>query len=1514
MSILKKTNGSIVVKKKRTLFQKIVNIFIIFLIFLTFAIIGLLFFLQTNTFRTYLKNLLVEEVNKNLNGKIDLAKIDGSIISSIILRDLRITLEGQEILNVKKIQLNYQPHNIIFKTLIINKLEIDSLKAAIIKDKDSIWNFSKLPISKEKGEEIDTVKALDYYIKIKSFKIVNANIRYFDELQSISDNSKFSDLNFQNLNLDFSASLDFSKEKHRLNLNNLMFELRPFNFKLNKFNFNFLYDKNFVSLSHFNIETENNKLNLNANLNFPASILSSNISIDSILNKTNYKLELNFESDWLGDFSLFDSELEKIQAPIKIYSTFEGENLLSAKIKKFDVFIGKNSFGLSGYLFRLDTIPYFDLNFNLSSFNYSDFNKSLEYLSLPDLKNLKIDSLNLSLRGFANDFNATLNSKIGKGTFLLNAKLDLQKDTLIESKVFLRNFDLKPFANIHTNLNLNFLAQARKFDLNSLTANLSLSSYMSMIGSYNLDTLEMFANFEKGNGSGNIKLISDTTSLKINYGLGFVKNIPNYFIECEASKLSLGKLTENNDLKDELNFSFNLQAAEFDIKNIKGVLNFYLEKSKIADRIIYPTQIQIILEKQNNLNIASIKSEFVDFRLIGNFNLSSLGDNLSKLSKGLSDIFERKKAEFYGDISPFVNMTPKGKKVYVNLIDEKKDLMIVEPVNADYFLKFKNIQKASYLIFGEEKKIDLQGEINGKLYFDTAIVIIHNNADIRKIKIELENEPILISNLKWNFYLNSLSKDFSSENLKTIFNLKNDYIFTENIIENAHFAFNYSNEKAEILVKATIDSAISSNIFVRVDLSKSRIDAEIDTLDLKIANRDWKIIEPTFINYSFEEFQLSNFYLASYPALFNLSTKIGNDGKIDAFFFADNIDGEFVRTLFLNLPKNYLSFNIRTGVRISGYLHKPKLAGEFDVEKLKYGESFIGDIRSYYMYDKGAFTSELSAYNDYLLDEMPYFGIYLYALSDFSIYPFKFDRDDKDIIFEIGFNKLNLEKFNGLIPALKNIKGTANGNIAAKGGGGEIIYDGKFEISNASFKSTLNNMSYSFNLKSVFKDNYISFDEIKISNIEDTKYPGSLIANGRVEFDGLNIKKISLKTKGSLAALNKSSQETMKIIYGDLAISTGGDVYYLYENNKSYISGAINIAKMDLTILPIEQRGSDRKNEFVYKFIDTLEQESQGQNLETETSVYKKIRKKKLDKEISGKSESGDFVYDLRIRTLENAIVNIIISRQMNFKLRLEMDGDLSIENRANIQNIQGEFKLLQGSVLEFLKTFEAYGSVKFEGNLSDPMLNIVAFYQNEYFEPTDSLRTNPIDVMVAVKLQGPVSDVLKNFANKKDNIVVYYGAQNIQSKTPDNTKDASDAISFVIVGKFKNDLTAADKSNISQSNVFSSSAVSILGSALSQFANQYLGDFVKNIELRQSTRGETRFNISGKYEKLRYTFGSSLNSSNNADLTSEATFKLEYLFNPSFLLRLERKDPLAERYGNVEKILELGIKYRYEF
>jgi len=88
---------------RRSRFHKTVNVFVFFFvgIFILLLIIGGI--TQTSTFRNYLREKVVALVNEEINGKIEIGKIDGTIFTSLIMRDAKLLYLKDTIASIKKV-------------------------------------------------------------------------------------------------------------------------------------------------------------------------------------------------------------------------------------------------------------------------------------------------------------------------------------------------------------------------------------------------------------------------------------------------------------------------------------------------------------------------------------------------------------------------------------------------------------------------------------------------------------------------------------------------------------------------------------------------------------------------------------------------------------------------------------------------------------------------------------------------------------------------------------------------------------------------------------------------------------------------------------------------------------------------------------------------------------------------------------------------------------------------------------------------------------------------------------------------------------------------------------------------------------------------------------------------------------------------------------------------------------------------------------------------------------------
>ena len=108
--------------RKRTLLQKIVNVFLYTGIILLIFILIFLGFSQTSTFREYLRTTVCNLANKELNGHLSIGRIDGTIFSSLVLRNTVVSMGQDTLLNAGIIEVKASPLQIFLKKIYIRKI------------------------------------------------------------------------------------------------------------------------------------------------------------------------------------------------------------------------------------------------------------------------------------------------------------------------------------------------------------------------------------------------------------------------------------------------------------------------------------------------------------------------------------------------------------------------------------------------------------------------------------------------------------------------------------------------------------------------------------------------------------------------------------------------------------------------------------------------------------------------------------------------------------------------------------------------------------------------------------------------------------------------------------------------------------------------------------------------------------------------------------------------------------------------------------------------------------------------------------------------------------------------------------------------------------------------------------------------------------------------------------------------------------------------------------------------
>ncbi len=379
-------------KKKRTLLQKIVNVFlyiglgIFLLLVIAFAVS------QTSFFRNWLREKAMSVANDALNGEVYIGKIDGTIFTSLILHDTYITMDSDTLLNASRIEVRTSPLQLLFKKIYVRKLELDDTRINLIRAKDGTLNLSRLVPPSNTTDT--TSSSFPFKILVAEMKIKNSGFSLRD--YNINTKTFYDELNLHNLivrdlNLRLTAFADINNKDFEAGIHSLSFNPNVNGFELKNLSGELYVNSDSLNVSDLKLKTDSSDFTINA--------LVKNFSIfDSTKNndftKADLSLQLDADKFSFSDLSVFvpSTNILKgtISAEIKTSGSFQLLHL-----NQLEVGYRNTHLAAQGQIENMDAGKDMQIavEFQNTYLNQSDLNALLPSLNLPVYEDLRYSQI-----------------------------------------------------------------------------------------------------------------------------------------------------------------------------------------------------------------------------------------------------------------------------------------------------------------------------------------------------------------------------------------------------------------------------------------------------------------------------------------------------------------------------------------------------------------------------------------------------------------------------------------------------------------------------------------------------------------------------------------------------------------------------------------------------------------------------------------------------------------------------------------------------------------------------------------------------------------------------------------------------------------------------------------------------------------------------------------------------------------------------------------------------------------
>lgn len=1485
-------------KKKRTLLQKIVNIFL-YIGLGIFLIIAIAFAIsQTSFFRHWLKDKAMNIANNELNGKVYIGELDGTIFTSLILRNTNITMGNDTLLNAGKVEIRTSPLQLLFKKIYVRKIELDDIRINLIKDSTGELNISKL-ISPSTTKDT-TPSHFPFKIIVAELNIRNTDLslRNYDiKTASSYDNLNMHDLRIKDMNLSLNAYADIDNKEFEAGVSSFSFKPNVKGFAIENFSGGFYINNDSIRIKNLDIKTDSSYFRINLGL--------GNFSIfDSTKNQdfSKAKINLNLATDKLtfSDIASFVPSLNVLQGTIAVNINTSGTMKL-LELKLLEIKFRNTHLQTDGRIENIDAGKkmWITTKFSDSYINQEDITYLLPSLKIPIYKEygtLKFDSL--QYKGNPLNFYTKLKLNTDKGSFDVNGNLNFEKKPIVYDLNFnTKNLDISPIAGLVTNLTSNGSVKGTGSNPDSLNASVRFFAGGSSINGNKMDSLKLIADAASKNINYRLTAISDSLYASLDGSINFTNSKhPAYDLNGEIKNLNIAAITKDTSSQTNLNFSLQASGQDFNPDSMDLFLSTVMYNSFIKGIKIDSTRAIVDLRKNDGgERVVNIISDLADITLTGNFKILDAASLMATETKIITNAVKDKLDKFFPPsrtADSLLNFPQNFQQMTENYSDTRMD----------YVIEFKNFDLLSLLLGG--KKLALNGYVQGTLKksADSLDFIFKSNLD--NLKYWGGSDVLFLSKLNLTLGLHNDLDSISLADLNADLNLDIEHIYTGSDIKGLHLDLTVKGDSASLGFKAEIENYLTASIYSRMHFN-SGVDFSFDTLSVKYNKFDIANRAPINIFYTPDRVEFKNFELFHNQGSLKINGILQRQGTQNLNISISGITGKDLSEELLGIrPENAIQSYLNFDAGIKGSFDSPEMNLKLNADSVSYKNKNFGSLLANLDYKNKVLDTDIRFIDSLRNYQNPKLKIAGKVPVDLAFSGVK-DRIIKDAPVDISVDadSFNLGALGNIIPEINRISGDLTAKLRITGTFNDFKPEGKLILNHAAFIFAKNNLEYNAGLKLTLSPGKLTLDSLLIKNAPGTKNGGQMTGSGVAGLKNLTIVSSNFKLNGDLKVLSNASKTASPSVYGDLVIATHGNINFKLDTSGVFLQMPIDVKEAKLTFPQTASSYQNNSNNFIYVFPgDTTKNPQTEQDLQRLVDLSRKHNKEGQNTTTS--SSSFDYVIDVHLE--KEAQITFVLSKELNQSLVAFLQGDFHYERKNGTTETNGELRLLSGSTLEFIKTFEADGTIRFENQLDNPFLDITATYTDYYYPASDSTTKNEVQVAVKMQVKGFLKDLGKNLVQNQNNIAVYYGTKNIENNVPDPTKSASDAVFFILTGNFTEGASQQDR------NTAASTAAALAGSVLGGFLNKQFGDVIRRVELRQ-VGTTTKFNLVGKAGDINYSVGGTTNVFQDI---SQANVKLEYPITNNLLIRLERKQSVTDiNTNNInEMVNELGLKYKFEF
>ncbi len=1491
---------------------------------------------QTQIFRDRLRTAALSELESLFNGEIRIGRLDGDLITGISIDSITIDVNGGPFLRIPRLDVAYNFFALPGRTIAIRKLTLMRPEIRFLRPRGGRWNLSDLI----RRHPADTAASapFDWVIDVERFEVLDGTVSLLDSLSLADEHHEeprsgfveYHDFTLRSVNLIMAANI--RREKQRAVIASCSFASAQPDFQLRMLSGVFNLSPGEARVDSMRIVTRKSNIRIDASMKDVDLLAGINLRD---LKTAPVELSLRAGPVDFGELKSFIAPLEFLSGNPEITLQASGP-FGELAVKRLDLKFGSSSLFVRGSLTNMHDPRRLALNVKVteSTVKALDVEDLLPGLELPDLSPLGTTTLNIEYEGTPADFRTKFLVETASGKVQSSdLRLTVGGPSVLgyDGTILFRKLNLGEVLadnRLTSNLNGALVVHGRGVSMKTLASTMALSIDTSSFRGLPLSATEVSLQGAGGAMSGRMNVSLGDMRARLT---GDVRQAGGkdraFHLEGDVSSMNLENILHDTSYNSDITMKLNLQGSGHSWGTVNGDVTVDLSSSRYRDYTLDQGVVHLTLDQKDSLNKAlHVESNVADLSLTGAFDLKYLANLVSFEVANL-------RAAVAGRIALIDPSLASG-------ADPAKLATIARPLllepgglDARFVLRVKDLEPLSGA--AGSTSFDGTGLVTGTIKGGYGGLSVTADAALEDFFYGKADAGVLIEDGKARIDISALGPVSPLKGASVRVDASAGRVHVNrNTLDSLSLNIAYGKERASFSTGAVFngDYRLLARGSAQVDENSFSVTPAV----LDIAYRDfiWRADSGAAFRVNHVGAGLTGLVFRRDSQSVALGMNIGEGRAFGVSVEGTNLDLEGLKHLLggEEAPGEVKTFTgrARVSAKASGTLSDPVMSASVEADSVTFRALPFGRLVADLAYRQRSIEGHVRLVEPGKPTDAPP----IMTIDGTLPVDLRFEKTGEDtslpaMNLRVLSHGVQMNVLEPLLHTFSDLSGQMSCDLTLTGPLKKPTYAGTLGISKCSFLFLPNNIRYT--LEGTFSpdgDRLKVVDCVVRNVAEDVRAgkEGVVHIGGDFSLVDLRPGDFNLTADGRLLVVKETTEKSSLAVYGDLFIEIGpGPLHFTGEVDNSLMRGSLSVGNSTL-IFPPSQAGVQEESPESVPLVfynDTLRVARK-----TERSAVTRYFAESTGSAVSagaGEKKTRSFMdglrYDLDIDANgENTEIRMIFNPVTNEELVAALNGRFTITGDG--RRWTGDLTINR-AYYNFIRRFDATGTIRYTGDFLDPELNIVATYQGTRTIPDTTAQARgggSEKIVVTVKITG-TRKVPKAEFGMTINDIDY---NTYSSSSPYTSHDVqNDCISFIVAGNFP--LNASQSSDL-RTQVGSTAGYTLVSGASSVLTGQF-SDFLKNkagvdvaVDFTYAGKEGTALGLSGTIAKgyIRYK-GAVLNDPlANSNVSILYSFK-DIFDNPSLrnlMLELERRvEPgVTGVSSDLKRINSARVYYRFSF